>query len=139
MLLLGATVSASAQDQVKLSFLGSQNQNDALVIQALIDAYTAQHPNVSFDVEVPPGTGTEVDNLVKTRLATGEMNDIFYYNSGALLQALHPTDSLVDLSQEPFMANIADSFKPTVSQGDGIYGVPVGYAAPVASFTTNGI
>jgi raffinose/stachyose/melibiose transport system substrate-binding protein len=57
------------------------------------------------------------------------MNDIFYYNSGALLQALHPANSLVDLSQEPFMANIADSFKPTVSQGDGIYGVPVGFAA----------
>lgn len=128
-LLLGAIVPVSAQDEVKVSFLGSQNQNDALVIQALIDAYTAEHPNVSFDVEIPPGAGTEVDNLVKTRLATGEMNDIFYYNSGALLQALHPSETLVDLSQEPFMANIADSFKPTVSQGDGIYGVPVGYAS----------
>jgi raffinose/stachyose/melibiose transport system substrate-binding protein len=57
------------------------------------------------------------------------MNDIFYYNSGSLLQALHPADTLVDLSKEPFIANIADSFIPTVSQGDGIFGVPVGYAA----------
>ena len=89
------------------------------MIQALTDAYTALHPNVTFDVEVAAGGGTEVDNLVKTRLATGEMNDIFYYNSGSLLQALHPSDTLVDLSKEPFMANIADSFKPTVSQGEG--------------------
>ena len=44
--------------------------------------------------------GTEGDNLVKTRLATGDMNDIFFYNSGSLLQALHPADTLVDLSEE---------------------------------------
>jgi raffinose/stachyose/melibiose transport system substrate-binding protein len=57
------------------------------------------------------------------------MNDIFYYNSGSLLQALHPSDTLVDLSQEPFIENIAESFLPTVSQNGGIFGVPVGYAA----------
>ena len=60
--------------------------------------------------------GTEGDNLVKTRLATGDMNDIFFYNSGSLLQALHPADTLVDLSEEPFIANIAESFLPTVSR-----------------------
>jgi raffinose/stachyose/melibiose transport system substrate-binding protein len=98
------------------------------MINALIDAYKALHPNVTFNVEVGLA-GTEGDNLVKTRLATGEMNDVFYYNSGSLLQALHPADTLVDLSKEPFMANVADSFKPTVSQGNGIFGVPVGYAA----------
>jgi raffinose/stachyose/melibiose transport system substrate-binding protein len=98
------------------------------MIKALTDAYTALHPNVTFNIEIGPA-GTEGDNLVKTRLATGDMNDIFYYNSGSLLQALHPADTLVDLSKEPFMANIADSFKPTVSQNGGIFGVPVGYAA----------
>jgi raffinose/stachyose/melibiose transport system substrate-binding protein len=57
------------------------------------------------------------------------MNDLFYYNSGSLLQALNPTDTLVDLSQQPFMANIVDSFKPTVSQNGQIFGVPVGTAS----------
>ena len=114
-----AATEPAAAEPVTLSLLGAQNQNDALMIQALTDAYTALHPNVTFDIEVAAGGGTEVDNLVKTRLATGEMNDIFYYNSGSLLQALHPSDTLVDLSKEPFMANIADSFKPTVSQNGG--------------------
>ena len=91
--------------------------------QALADAYTAQHPNVTIEIETRPG-GTEGDNIVKTRLATGEMTDIFWYNSGSLFQALNPTETLVDLSGEPFIANIAESFLPTVSQGDGIYGVP---------------
>ncbi|MEJ2737237.1 MAG: ABC transporter substrate-binding protein [Anaerolineae bacterium] len=114
---------------VTLSLLGAQNQNDELMIEALTEAYTALHPNVTFNIEVAAAGGTEVDNLVKTRLATGEMNDIFYYNSGSLLQALHPSDTLVDLSQEPFIANIVESFLPTVSQNGGIFGVPVGYAS----------
>lgn len=119
----------SAQDKVTVKLLTGQNENDKVLIQALVDAYVAKHPNVTFEVEVPPVPNNEVDNLIKTRLATGEMNDIFYYNSGSLLQALHPAETLVDLSQESFIANIADSFKPTVSQGKGIYGVPVGYAS----------
>lgn len=123
-------VTEEAQPQpVTISMLGAQNQNDAILIEALTDAYTASHPNVTFDIEVAAGGGTEVDNLVKTRLATGEMNDIFYYNSGSLLQALNPSETLVDFSQEPFIDNIAESFIPTVSQGDQIFGVPVGFAA----------
>jgi raffinose/stachyose/melibiose transport system substrate-binding protein len=124
-----AATEPAAAEPITLSLLGAQNQNDALMIEALTDAYTAMHPNVTFEIEVAAGGGTEVDNLVKTRLATGEMNDIFYYNSGSLLQALHPSDTLVDLSQEPFIANIAETFLPTVSQNGGIFGVPVGYAS----------
>jgi raffinose/stachyose/melibiose transport system substrate-binding protein len=118
-----------APASVTLSFLGAANENDQVMLDALIAAYTAMHPNVTFEVEIAAAGGTEVDNLVKTRLATGEMNDIFYYNSGALLQALHPSETLVDLSQEAFIDNIADAFLPTVSQGEGVFGVPVGYAA----------
>ncbi len=113
---------------VTLSLLGSQNQNDEVMIEALTNAYTALHPNVKFDIEIGMA-GTEGDNLVKTRLATGEMNDIFYYNSGSLLQALHPTDTLVDLTNQPYMANIVDSFLPTVSQNGQVFGVPVGFAS----------
>ena len=118
-----------APEPVTISLLGPANPNDALMVEALTNAYTALHPNVTFEIEVAASGGSEVDNLVKTRLATGEMNDIFYYNSGALLQALNPSQTLVDLANEPFMANIDDAFKPTVSQNDGIFGVPVGFAS----------
>lgn len=119
-----------AQDKpVVLSVLGSPNKNDAVLISALTSAYTALHPNVTFNIEVPLASGSDLDNLVKTRLASGEMNDIFYYNSGSLFQALHATQTLTDLSKEPFIDNIAGSFLPTVSQAGGIYGVPVGFAA----------
>ncbi len=83
----------------------------------------ALHPDVTINIESRPG-GTEGDNIVKTRLATGDMTDIFWYNSGSLLQALNPSDTLVDLSKEPFIANIVESFLPTVSQNGEIFGVP---------------
>jgi len=118
-----------AAEPVTLSLLGPANPNDAVMVEALTNAYTALHPNVTFEIEVAAGGGAEADNLVKTRLATGEMNDIFYYNSGALLQALNPSETLLDLSGESFIDNITESFIPTVSQGDGIFGVPVGFAS----------
>ena len=117
------------QNPSRVTLLTAINENDQLMINALTEAYTALHPNVTFDLEIPPVPGEEVPNLVQTRLATGEMNDIFYFNSGALIQPLNPSQTLVDLSGEPFIANIANSFLPTVSQNGGIFGVPVGYAA----------
>ena len=124
-----AAPATAAPAPVKVSLLTGVNQNDQLMIAALTDAYTKLHPNVTFEIEVPAGTGTEYNNMVKTRLATGEMNDIFYCNSGSLLMALNPANTLVDLSKQPFIANINDSFLPCVTQNGGVYGVPVGYAA----------
>jgi raffinose/stachyose/melibiose transport system substrate-binding protein len=118
-----ASASAAAGEPVTLSYYMDDNNVTAARLQGLMDAYTALHPNVTFEVETHPG-GTEGDNLVKTRLATGEMNDIFYYNSGSLFQALNPTETLVDLSAEPYIANINEAWLPNVSAGDGIYGVP---------------
>ncbi|MBZ0282061.1 MAG: ABC transporter substrate-binding protein [Anaerolineae bacterium] len=123
---LGVSVTA-AQDTVTLTYLVDESQNSQDMAKALVDAYSALHPNVTINIESRPG-GTEGDNIVKTRLATGDMTDIFFYNSGSLLQALNPSQTLVDLSDQPFIENIVDSFLPTVSQNDGIFGVPTGTA-----------
>ena len=103
--------------------LVGQDQNTRDPANALVSAYTATHPNVTINIETRP-TGTEGDNLVKTRLASGEMADIFQYNSGSLLQALHPADTLVDISKEPFIENIDQAFLPVVSQNGQVFGVP---------------
>ncbi len=118
-----ASPSEAAAEAVTLNWFVDDNNVTQARLQGLTDAYTALHPNVTFEIETHPG-GTDGDNLVKTRLATGEMSDIFYYNSGSLFQALNPTESLVDLSGEPFIANMVEAYLPTVSAGDGIYGVP---------------
>ena len=112
---------------VKLTYMIGNVEATQASARALAEAYTALHSNVTFEFETVP-SGTEGDNIVKTRLATGDMTDIFWYNSGSLLQALNPTQSLVDISGEPFIANITDSFLPTVSAGTAIFGVPSGTA-----------
>lgn len=110
-------------EPVTLTYLVDDSETNQSTAKALADAYMALHPNVTISVESRPG-GTEGDNIVKTRLATDEMTDVFWYNSGSLLQALNPSETLVDLSNEPFIANIVESFLPTVSQNNEIFGVP---------------
>ena len=117
----------AAAEPVTLTYLADDSEATQTSAKALADAYMALHPNVTINVESRPG-GTEGDNLVKTRLATGEMSDVFWYNSGSLLQALNPSDTLVDISNEPFMANVVESFLPTVSQNGQVFGVPSGTA-----------
>lgn len=119
------TTAAAGGAPVTLSLLIDDSQQSKDQANALIGAYKTMRPNVTINVETRPG-GTDGDNLVKTRLATGEMNDIFFYNSGSLLQALKPTQTLVDFSKEPFMANLTEVFIPTVSQSGQTFGVPVG-------------
>lgn len=118
-----AATEPPAAEPVTLTYLVDDSEANQATAKALADAYMALHPNVTITIESRPG-GTEGDNIVKTRLATGDMTDIFWYNSGSLLQALNPSETLVDLSNEPFVANIVESFLPTVSQNGQIFGVP---------------
>jgi raffinose/stachyose/melibiose transport system substrate-binding protein len=112
-------------EDVTLSLLVDNSDTSTLLVQGVTEAFSALHPNVSFDIEERPG-GTDGDNIVKTRLATGEMTDVFFYNSGSLFQALNPSESLVDIAGEPFLDNVEDAFLPMVSQGEGVFGVPIG-------------
>lgn len=79
--------------------------------------------NIKTKFELRPG-GTEGDNIVKTRLATGEMTDLMWYNSGSLFKALNPKEYFLDLSGEPFIDRLEDSFKETVSVEGAVYGIP---------------
>lgn len=78
---------------------------------------------IKIELEVRPG-GNEGENIVKTRLATGDMADICLYNSGSLFQALNPSEFFVDLSNEPFMDRLDETYKNTVSENGAVYGVP---------------
>ena len=123
-----AWTSGAAQAEVTLNMLLDGNADTIAMMEALTAAYTAANPDVTFEMENRPG-GSEGDNMVKTRLATGEAGDIIQYNSGSLFQALKPAETLEDLTALPGQANIVDSFKPVVTAPDGtIRGVPFGAA-----------
>src|SRR4051812_25483628 len=86
---------------VTLSFLTGNGPEDIAIAEALAATFMAQNAGVTVQVEQRP-QGTEGDNLVKTRLATGGMADVFVYNSGSLLQALNPAQTLVPVTDQPW-------------------------------------
>lgn len=79
---------------------------------------------LTVEVEQRVG-GADGDNIVKTRLASGEMSDICLYNSGSLLAALNPSEYFEDLSSQPFVATYDETYKSTVTIDGATYGVPV--------------
>ncbi|WP_207455376.1 ABC transporter substrate-binding protein [Desertivibrio insolitus] len=113
----------SGGDGSELSIYIDSAESTVAQFEGIIAAYAEANPDVTITTETHPAGG-EGDNLVKTRLATGEMNDLFYYNSGSLFQALNPDQTLVDLSDQPWVDKLEEDFVTTVSTDQGIYGAP---------------
>jgi raffinose/stachyose/melibiose transport system substrate-binding protein len=93
----------------------------------LVKDFEAKNPKINVSVETRPA-GTEGDNLVKTRLQTGSMNDVFVYNSGSLFQQIDPAKNLAPLTGDSYVENLDKSFVPQVTAGNETYGVPFGSA-----------
>ena len=120
---LAMTPGAHAAD-VALTFLVDNGPTTVKMAEARSAAFTVKNPSIKITVESRPGGG-DGDNMIKTKLATGDMDDVFLYNAGSLFQAINPEKNLVDLSAEPFEANVIDSFKTVVTTNGKIYGAPI--------------
>jgi raffinose/stachyose/melibiose transport system substrate-binding protein len=118
----GGTTSGGATE---ISFLTQNDDVNVATAEALIAAFEAENSDITVKLDTQPA-GTEGDNLMKTKLSTGEMSDVFFYNSGSLLQALNPDQTLVDLSDQDWVADVEDDFKTVVSTDAGLYGAPFG-------------
>ncbi|MET0859864.1 MAG: ABC transporter substrate-binding protein [Microbacterium sp.] len=115
----------SSDGSVEISYLTQSDDANTAQAKALIAAFEEANPDITVKLETQPG-GTEGDNLMKTKLSTDSMNDVFHYNSGSLLQALNPDQTLVDLSDQDWVADLTDDFKTVVSTDNGLYGAPWG-------------
>ncbi|GGD86258.1 ABC transporter substrate-binding protein [Microbacterium murale] len=95
----------------------------------LIEGFEAENPGITVELDTIP-SGSEGDNVIKTRLSSGDMTEVFAYNSGSLLQAIRPDDFLVPLDDEEWLSHISDSYLPAVSTDAGVYGAPSGGTTP---------
>jgi len=118
-----APAPTEAMEPVTIIYLIDDNPSNVAAAENQIAAFEAANPGIKVEMETRPGGG-EGDNLIKTRLSTGEMADVFRYNSGAKFQELNPEQNLLDLTDEAFQANVIDSFKPVVTANGRIYGAP---------------
>jgi raffinose/stachyose/melibiose transport system substrate-binding protein len=112
-------------DRVPLTFLLDSNPSTLSAAESVIAAFTELNPGIAVDLETRP-SGSEGDNVVKTRLATGDMPDLFLYNSGSLFQAIGPQQNLVPITAEPWVGDLEETFTQVVTAGGEVYGAPFG-------------
>jgi len=122
--IIGAATTSFAAPAVNLTVLIDNQPHTVKGMDQLAADFMAKNPNIKIEIETRPA-GTEGDNMIKTRLATDEMPDVFLYNTGSLFHALNAARTLADLTDEPFQANVLDSFKTVVKEGNRLYGAPI--------------
>ena len=111
--------------KVAISFLVDNQQETVKTADQLVKDFTAKNPNITINVETRP-QGTDGDNIIKTRLSTGDMSDVFAYNSGSLFQAMAPEKNLVPLQDEAWVGQLDKNFSTTVTANGKVYGAPMG-------------
>lgn len=110
---------------IQISFLAYNDANNVLTAEAVIAAFEAANPEYDVRLDTRPGGG-DGDNLVKTRLSTGDMAEVFQYNSGSLFQAIAPVTNLVPVTDQPWVADLDQTFREVVSAETQVYGSPWG-------------
>lgn len=113
-------------DVVELTMFTGNVEANVQITEALIEAFEAANPDIRVNLDSSGPSGSEYDNVVKTRLATGEMADMFGYNSGSLFQALAPDQTLLPFGDAAWVDNLNETYRATVSTDQGVYGTPLG-------------
>lgn len=103
---------------VTVSYLSWDNQQTS---KPYIDEFQKENPNIKIDFSYSPPTSQYIQTL-QTRLVGNQAPDIFIITSENKANLM--TNGYVkDLTNEPFMTNIADANKNFVSQNGKVYGM----------------
>lgn len=108
---------------VKLSIIMPQT---ALTewLKTAISNYEAKTPGVTFDLQVLPDG--QVEELVRTKIATGETPDIYPTYTG-ILKTLNPAENFMAYPEdEPFVARLYDNVLQDLQIDGKVYGPPFG-------------
>lgn len=117
--------SANDSGTKTITWLVGNTENSVASADKVAEEFMAANPGIKVEIETRPG-GADGDNIIKTRLSTGDMADVFNYNTGSLLQQIGPAQNLLPITTESYLSGVSDSFKPVVTSGTDIYGVPFG-------------
>ena len=125
---LGSSSGDGSAGSTEITYLVPSDDVTAAQTKALIAAFQAATPGVTVKTDSRPG-GTDGDNLIKTRLATSDMSEVFQYNNGSLLQAIKPEQNLTPLDDQPWAGQLDEDFAASSKGADGkLYGGPIGTA-----------
>ncbi|MFF3503322.1 ABC transporter substrate-binding protein [Streptomyces sp. NPDC003247] len=119
---------SSDGDGSSLTFLIGNDASEVAMAKSEVAAFEAANPDIHIDIQTRPA-GTEGDNAVKTKLSTGDMADVFTYNTGSLLQSLKPERTMTPLDDTSVQSALADDFATAATSSGKVYGVPFGLAS----------
>ncbi|MCU1422013.1 MAG: transporter substrate-binding protein [Microbacteriaceae bacterium] len=118
---------SSSGGKVTMTYLVDNAPVTTATAKKLVAAFEKANPNITVKVDTRP-QGADGDNIIKTRLATGDMDDVFQYNSGSQIQGDHPDQNLVNLAGESWAKDVTQDFKDSVAgtTKGAVYGAPFG-------------
>ncbi len=112
-------VSTTPKESVEIyMFISSPEYADAM--ETLIEEYELVNPNVTINYET---TQNDYPTLLKTKLNSGKMPDIFSSTSGKEIDVY--LDYSQDLSGQPLSEVMNDSVKSVMMSGDEVHGMSI--------------
>jgi raffinose/stachyose/melibiose transport system substrate-binding protein len=124
---LGSSGGQGSAGGTTITWLVGSDDNTQRMVKEVLTAFQAANPGITVKTEPRPG-GSEGDNIVKTRLSTGEMAEVFTYNNGSLLAALKPAQNLTPMDDQPWAGQLDKTFKDSTTVDGKLYGGPWGTA-----------
>lgn len=97
------------------------NFSSATPAGVLAKTCAAAEEKFGFRIEIEPCYD---DNVVRTRLATGECPDLLIYNTGSLLYSLNPSEFFLDLTDTGMAETLDADFIRAASVDGVLYGIP---------------
>jgi raffinose/stachyose/melibiose transport system substrate-binding protein len=117
-----AEATQAPEKKVTLTLLANQDWVSKPMVLKAWKMYEDKTGN-KLDIQAVPIDSWE--KVMKTKFATGEMTDIVMYYGGYQLSAIQPDKNFVDMSAEPWAADLKDFVLPQVKVKDKIYGLPL--------------
>ncbi|WP_082099767.1 ABC transporter substrate-binding protein [Demequina maris] len=118
----GGSESPASALSGSLEFMTGTSVDSELYVkyEELTDAFTAENPDV--DIELVPSS-TDHEGELKTRLASGNIPDIWMTHGWSLLRY---SEFLMPLQDEEWAASLSEALKPAMVGDDGsLYAMPI--------------
>ena len=109
------SVSQETEAKKEITLVATTNlvAEQATMLDDMLKAYTAENPNVKIEFSAP---GKQYEDLLKVKMASNDMPDIFSTHGWAKLRY---GNFVADLKDRTWAAKIDPAFKPIISDDNG--------------------
>lgn len=122
-----ATSAPAAQEEVELRFLSWTGADEEPQFEAMLEEFSASHPNIVISSETVAGTGAATyPDVLKTGMAGGEPPDLFYMWGGSVAAPFIEAGQVLPLGDYYAQYGWAERLVPWAAEAMVVDGVPYG-------------